>query len=135
MKQHPALPCRQRGFTLLEVLVSLLIFSFGVLGMVALQARAVQYSVDAEDRTKAAAIANEVVTSMWAQRSLTVPAATITAFETRARDPLAGGLPANATVAVTGPVAGVATVTITWRAPNKRATDPDSTYFTQVAMP
>jgi type IV pilus assembly protein PilV len=118
--------------TLLEVLVSLLVFSFGVLGMVGMQARAVQYSVDAEDRTKAAVIANEVVSSMWAQGTLTVPAATITALETRARDRVAGGLPAATTIAVTA-ASGVATVTITW--PAKRASDPDRRYFTQVAMP
>jgi type IV pilus assembly protein PilV len=144
MKQMHVLQRRQRGFTLLEVLVSLLVFSFGVLGMVALQARAVQYSVDAEDRTKAAVIANEVVTSMWAQKSLTVPAATITALETRARPAAAasavgngateGGLP-NATITVSAPASGVATVTITWRTPSQRASEPDRSYFTQVAMP
>ena len=32
---------RQQGFALLEVLVSILIFSFGVLGLVGLQARAI----------------------------------------------------------------------------------------------
>jgi type IV pilus assembly protein PilV len=134
MTRMHSLQRRQRGFTLLEVLVSLLVFSFGVLGMVALQARAVQFSVDAEDRTKAAAIANEVVTSMWAQRTLIVPSATITALETLARNPAAGGLP-NAAIAVTGAASGVATVTITWKSPAKRASDPDSSYFTQVAMP
>ena len=80
MKQTHATQRRQRGFTLLEVMVSLLVFSFGVLGMVALQARAIQFSVDAEDRAKAAVIANEVITWMWAQRTLVVPAATITDF-------------------------------------------------------
>jgi type IV pilus assembly protein PilV len=133
MKRIRALRRRQRGMTLLEVLVSLLIFSFGVLGMVALQARAVQYSVDAEDRTKAAAIANEIVSSMWAQRTLSLPSATITNFQTLAQNPAAGGLP-NAAIAVTS-AGGVATVTITWKSPAKRSSDPNSTYFTQVAMP
>jgi type IV pilus assembly protein PilV len=120
-----------RGFTLLEVLVSLLVFSFGVLGMVGLQARAVQFSVDAEDRSKAAVIANEVITWMWSQKTLTVPAATITAFETQAQS---AGLPANVAIAVPAPVGGVATVTITWKSPSKKAADPSSSYFTQVAM-
>ena len=123
---------RQRGFTLLEVLVSLLVFSFGVLGTVALQARAIQFSVDAEDRTKAAVIANEVITWMWAQRTLVVPTATITDFQSQAQS---AGLPSNVAIAVPAPVGGVATVTITWKSPSKRAADANSTYFTQVAMP
>jgi type IV pilus assembly protein PilV len=132
MKQARAMRPRQSGFTLLEVLVALLVFSIGVLGMVGLQARAVQFSVDAEDRSKAAVIANEVITWMWSQKTLTVPAATITDFETQAQS---AGLPANVAIAVPAPVGGVATVTITWKSPSKRAADPTSSYFTQVAMP
>ena len=121
-----------RGFTLLEVLVSLLVFSFGVLGMVGLQARAIQFSVDAEDRTKAAVIANEVISWMWAQKTLTVPAAVIADFQTQAQS---AGLPSNVTIDVPAPVGGVATVTITWKSPSKKTSDSNSSYFTQVAMP
>lgn len=116
--------------TLLEVLVSILIFSFGILGMVALQARAVQFSVDAEDRTRAALIANEVVATMWAQRTLSLPPTTITAMETLAQNAAAGGLP-NAAIAVSGAASGVATVTVTWTSPARAP----GTYITQVAMP
>lgn len=122
----------QRGFTLLEVLVSLLVFSFGVLGMVGMQARAIQFSVDAEDRTKAAVIANEVISWMWAQRTLVVPAATIADFRSQAQS---AGLPGNVAIDVPAPVDGVATVTITWKSPSKKAADSNSSYFTQVAMP
>ena len=132
MKPTHGVQRRQRGFTLLEVLVSLLVFSFGVLGTIALQARAIQFSVDAEDRTKAAVIANEVVTWMWAQKTLVVPAAMITDFQSQAQS---AGLPSNVAIEVPAPVGGVATVTITWKSPSKRATDANSTYFTQVAMP
>ena len=68
MKQAHAVHRCQRGFTLVEVLVSLLVFSIGVLGMVGLQARAIQFSVDAEDRSKAAMVANEVISWMWATK-------------------------------------------------------------------
>jgi type IV pilus assembly protein PilV len=132
MKQAHALQRSQRGFTLVEVLVSLLVFSIGVLGMVGLQARAIQFSVDAEDRTKAAMVANEVISWMWAQRTLVVPAATITDFEAQAQS---AGLPSNVAIAVPAPVGGVATVTITWKSPSKPATEDNSVYFTQVAMP
>jgi type IV pilus assembly protein PilV len=132
MRHTHAIQRRQRGFTLLEVLVSLLVFSFGVLGMVGLQARAIQFSVDAEDRTKAAVIANEVISWMWAQRTMVVPAAMIADFQSQAQS---AGLPSNVAIEVPAPVAGVATVTITWKSPSKQAADADSTYFTQVAMP
>lgn len=131
--KHTHAPHRgERGFTLLEVLVALLVFSLGVLGMVGLQARAIQFSVDAEDRATAAVIANEVVTWMWAQRTLVVPDATITDFESQAKS---AGLPGNVEIAVPAPVGGVATVTITWKSPSKPAAEASSTYLTQVAMP
>ena len=53
---HP--PVRPRGVTLIESLVALLVLSFGVMGVVALQGRALQYAVDAEDRNRAALLAD-----------------------------------------------------------------------------
>ena len=50
----------QQGFALLEVLVSILIFSFGVLGLDRLQARAITLSTDAEDRNRAALLASDI---------------------------------------------------------------------------
>jgi type IV pilus assembly protein PilV len=50
---------------LIEALVSILIFSFGVLGLIGLQASAINFSVDAEDRNRAALFANEIASSMW----------------------------------------------------------------------
>ena len=132
MKQAHARQRCQDGFTLVEVLVSLLVFSFGILGMVGLQARAIQFSVDSEDRAKAAMVANEVVSWMWAQRTLVVPAETLADFEAQAQT---AGLPSNVAVAVPAPVGGVATVTITWKSPSKPASEDNSVYFTQVAMP
>lgn len=50
----------QRGFMLLESLIAILIFSFGVLGMVAINARSVQAAADAEYRSEAARLADEI---------------------------------------------------------------------------
>lgn len=50
----------QNGFMLLESLIAILIFSFGVLGMVAINARSVQAAVDAEYRAEAARLADEI---------------------------------------------------------------------------
>jgi len=66
---------RQRGSTLLEVLVSVLIFSFGILGLVAMQVRATQYSVDAEDRNRAALLADDLAAQMRLARTVTLPTA------------------------------------------------------------
>jgi type IV pilus assembly protein PilV len=136
MKQHSySRHGSQRGMTLLEVLVSLLVFSLGILGMVGLQARAVQYSVDAEDRTRAALIANEAIATMWMQKSTTLSTTTLAALQAKAASVAAGGLP-NVTIAASTPsTGGATTVTITWKSPSKKASDPSSTYVTQVAMP
>lgn len=52
---------RQDGSVLIEVLVALLIFSFGVLGLVGLQGAMVRSQTDAKFRTDAAFLANEFV--------------------------------------------------------------------------
>jgi len=56
---------RQRGASLLEVLIALLIFSFGVLGIVGLQANMNIRSTEAKLRADAAMLADEVIGRMW----------------------------------------------------------------------
>lgn len=133
--------CRkpQSGMTLIEVLVSILIFSFGILGMVGLLARASQFSVDAEDRNRASLLANEIASAMWTAGSVTnVPPPVLAAWTRRVRDPQAGGL-INGTGAITFEGAGsgtVATIEVTWRHPGRKAEDSGSTnrYVTQVVI-
>ncbi|RVT86346.1 type IV pilus modification protein PilV [Inhella crocodyli] len=55
----------QQGFMLLEVLVAILIFAVGILGLVGLQANAVQQSGMAKARADASLLANELVGQMW----------------------------------------------------------------------
>lgn len=55
----------QRGFTIIEVLVSLLIFSVGLLGVVSLFGTAVRTSTSAEFRTMAAMMASDLIGRMW----------------------------------------------------------------------
>lgn len=50
-----------RGFSLLEVLITILLTSIGVLGMVAMQGKAIQYTQDSVERTHAANLANELL--------------------------------------------------------------------------
>lgn len=51
----------QRGSTLIEGLVSIVIFSIGILGMVALQASAINLSSDAKYRGDAAFLASQIL--------------------------------------------------------------------------
>jgi type IV pilus assembly protein PilV len=121
----------QRGFTLLETLVALLIFSVGLLGVVALQARTIQLSVDGEDRNRAALLGDEAVAMMWARATTSLSTAEMTAWTTRVSAELPG-----ATATVSAPDAnGVVTVSITWRPPSRAVADADSSYTTKVAMP
>ena len=100
---------------LMEALVSILIFSFGVLGLIGLEASAVNFSVDAEDRNRAALFASEIASSMWLNGSVTVQSAQLATWQASVADPTTTGLP-NGTVTVT-PTAGTtnsADISITW---------------------
>jgi type IV pilus assembly protein PilV len=121
-----------RGISLIEVLVVIVLFSFGLIGMVGLQAKAVQYSVNAEDSARAALLANEIATQMWTDNTVNLSSGVISAWNTRVADATAGGLPNGAgTVTVAG---GVATIAVTWRAPHEPAGS-DHNYTTQVQIP
>ncbi|MDI1360749.1 hypothetical protein [Methylotenera sp.] len=117
------------GSVLLEVLISILLFAFGVLGLVGMQSISTQNSMSSQDRAVASILANDMVSQMWArnisrQANLTVD---IAAWQTRVQNSI---LPnANGNVA---DVNGLATITITWRSPSKAATENDNRYETTV---
>lgn len=52
---------KSKGFSLIEVLVALVLTTVGVLGMVALQGRSVQYSQDSVQRNVAVDLTNELI--------------------------------------------------------------------------
>jgi type IV pilus assembly protein PilV len=54
-----------RGFVLLDALVAIVIFSIGIVGMVALQGSAVQLTGAANYRLNAALLADQVIAQMW----------------------------------------------------------------------
>lgn len=60
MKRY-CMPDRQNGFSLLEALVAMVIFSLGVLGLIGLQAEAVRSSTDAKFRADAAFLADSII--------------------------------------------------------------------------
>ena len=123
---------RARGISMIEVLVVIVLFAFGLIGMVGLQTRAVQGSVSAEDSSRAALLANEVASAMWGASTITLSSSDIAAWNTRVADAAAYGLPnGQGAVVVAG---NVATVTVTWRAPHEPAGTVHN-YTTQVQIP
>lgn len=54
-------PASSRGFTLIEVMVALVVFSLGVLGLVGLQGGAVRFSSDARQRADATFLADQLM--------------------------------------------------------------------------
>ncbi|WP_394790033.1 type IV pilus modification protein PilV [Rhodoferax sp.] len=132
-RKHVPARCNDAGFAMIEMLVSLLLFSMGVLGMVAMQAKASTYAVDAEDRTRAAMLADEIVATMWAEKS--AAPSTLTAWAARVQDSTASGLPNASSTVVTATATGITTVTISWKSPSKLSSSKNNQYITEVVIP
>jgi type IV pilus assembly protein PilV len=133
MMKRPVLhPRRSRGMSLVEVMFTVVLVSIGLIGLVGLQARAMQYAMSAEDTTRAALLADELAAAMWTSSSLTVDEDVLKAWQDRVANPTQGGL-LNGVGAVS--VAGAeATITITWRPPS-RPVGGEHRYQTQVLVP
>ncbi len=141
---------KQSGVILLEALIAIVIFSFGVLGLIAMQAAAIKQSNDAHMRATASYLANQIISQTWIdsthlnnyqyQETGNVPASgAVCVFTGTSRDDAAanvglwlgdtdkpdtvlGALPnANAQIKVdTG--ANLITVTLCWKAPAENTT-------------
>lgn len=60
---------RQQGFTLLEVMVALLVFSIGLLGLASLQVSGLSFNRSAYERTQANYLAYDILDKMRANRT------------------------------------------------------------------
>lgn len=58
-----------RGSVLLEALVGMLIFSIGILALVAMQAESIRNTSEARYRNDASYLANQIIGRMWADRA------------------------------------------------------------------
>jgi type IV pilus assembly protein PilV len=133
MRRPNIAPSAPRGVSLIEVLVVIVLFSFGLLGLVNLQARALQVSVSAEDSNRAALLANELASTMWNNNTVNVNAAIVSAWQVRVAAGTTTGLP-NGTGTVT--VAGnLARITVSWTPPGQPSGAQASTYLTEVLIP
>lgn len=55
----------QQGVALLEALIAVLIISFGILGIIGLQANSISFTTDARYRVDAGALADRLIAQMW----------------------------------------------------------------------
>ena len=121
---------------LVEALVSVLIFSFGVLGLIGLQASAINFSVDAEDRNRASLLANEIASSMWLAGSVTLTPAQLAAWQAQAANATQSGLiNGNVTVTPTAGAANSTDIVISWRAQSDPTSAPNRQLTTRVILP
>lgn len=127
-KSGRRLAARQRmsGIVLIEVMIALLIFMFGVLGLVGLQAALTRSTTDSKVRADAAYLASEMVGRLWSDTTNVASydasncASTPLCKEWQAK--VAASLP-NGTGSVGVTVSSgdaAATITITWIGPDKQ---------------
>jgi type IV pilus assembly protein PilV len=127
---------RSAGFTLIEVLISILIFSLGLLGLVGLQARMLQAATQNSDRARASLLANEIVSVMWARQTTAVTGLDDYAkWQARVAAPAGTGLPGGKGVVSAPDAQKQVTVTISWRPPSMTTSAVSNQFTTTVAIP
>lgn len=76
--------CKQQGVMLLEALISILIFSIGILAIIGLQAASIKMSSDAKYRSDASLLAGQYVNAMWSEPGINPVAAASAAAAAKA---------------------------------------------------
>ena len=133
---HRTSPRRQEGSFLLEALVAILIVAFGILGLLGLEARAIQNIDDAQYRSEAAFMTSAYIGQMWTgdQRvldsnfdsSIAGAGTPYDEFRQWVQQRLPGASGQAPTVTVTRrpapAVASDATITVFWKPPGETGT-------------
>jgi type IV pilus assembly protein PilV len=109
---------RQLGFSLIEGLISIALFSFGVLAIMNLQAQSIQSGGESKYRIDASFLANQLIGQMWTDRGNLASYANAAYIHRYNWGKAVGAtLPSgNAIVAVN---ASRVTITVTWQSPGQ----------------
>jgi type IV pilus assembly protein PilV len=128
----PAARSRQTGSYLLEGLIAILIFSFGILGLVGLLGSSIRITNDARYRTEAANLASAMIADMWTLNAAQMdtefgPSGTkLAAWQAKAAALLPPAGTPSPTVAITrpglSPQSGTVVVTVKWKLPGETET-------------
>lgn len=116
-------PSKQQGVMLLEALIGLLIFSIGILALVAMQSVAVAQMRDAQYRNEASRLSERLLTVMTIEGTGNNASTKVTAI----KDEVAASLPAGvATITQTASAFGTnvlnVEINIAWQAPGASST-------------
>lgn len=127
-RRNPACIRKQGGIILIEVLVAVLIFSIGILGIIGMQAASVTAVSDAKYRSEAAMVADQIIARMWVGDPTTevATAAALAGYEAK--------LPAGKKTVTYSAATRKATVTITWHPPELPASAPDRQFATETMI-
>ena len=111
-----------RGIALIEVLVSLLVFAFGVLGLVGLQSAMTRAQTDSKLRADAANLATEAIGRMWSNLSIVASyngsdCASITSCK-EWQDKVGSSLPKGTGAVALDTGTGDVTITVSWTLPS-----------------
>jgi type IV pilus assembly protein PilV len=120
---------RQDGSYLLEALIAILIFSFGILGLIGLLGSSIRITNDARYRTEAANIASAMIADMWTMTSAQMDTqfgpsgAKLADWKTKAAELLPSSAANPPTVDLTqpglSPQSRTAVVTVFWKLPGE----------------
>lgn len=121
----------QKGSMVLEAMISILIFSIGILAIIGLQAASIKSAAGAKYRTDASLLANQIIGQMWiADKTNATLVGNFSspsgARYTTWKAAVAQALPGVAGVAANQPTVvidanNMVTVTLFWQAPNEDA--------------
>ncbi len=96
MKRRPSISADQRGATLIEVLVAMLVLSIGLLGLAGMQMTALKSNQSAYYRSQATVLAYDIIDRMRANRADALNGVYDIAIQNQTCDP---GLAPNGTLA------------------------------------
>ena len=123
--QPSHLDLRQHGVMLLEALIGILIFSVGLLAMIAMHALAIGYTADAKYRSEAGFLANELIGQIWVDRANLVNYAypgggsqALGDWVRKVNTNLPGSAGANAPTVVVDVATNLVDITIRWQPPS-----------------